>query len=172
MDLCSAGICPTSENWWRSGKLLPGLDLPNPCPERWIVSLQGRPMHSRPPPRLPEGNPPPDLREGSQRHIPRPASAKPQSGKIPAPPLKKSGGRENSCRANPGPTWASCSPGHSLESRISLLGNRISLCGTEFPSWKQDFPSRSICQDFEGTFQNGFGLRASKQPCACPRASL
>ena len=102
--------CPTSEKWRRSGKSLPGLDLPDPCPDRWILSLQGRPsMHSRPPRSFPEANPPPDLREGPRRHTRRPTSAKPQSGKFAARPPRKSGGRENSCRANPGPTWASWS---------------------------------------------------------------
>ena len=132
MDLCSAGICPTSESCRKSGKFLPGLDLPDPCLERWTVGLQGRPsMHSRPSRSLPEANPPPDLREGPQRHT----SANLRSGIFPTRPLQKSGGRENSCRANPGPTWASCSlevlspNGLSSESRISLLGNRISLCG-------------------------------------------
>ena len=103
---------------------MPGLDLPDPCPGTWILGLQGRlSMHSRPPRSLPEANPPPDLREGSQRHFPRPTSAKPQSGRIPGRPLKKSGGRENSCRANPGPTWASLAwkQGFPLENRISLL---------------------------------------------------
>ena len=85
---------------------MPGLDLPDPCPGTWILGLQGRPsMHSRPPRSLPGANPPPDLREGPQWHTRRPTSAKPQSGKIPARPPRKSGGRENSCRANPGPTF-------------------------------------------------------------------
>ena len=115
---------------------MPGLDLPDPCPGTWILGLQGRlSMHSRPPRSLPGPNPPPDLREGPRRHTRRPTSAKPQSGKFAARPPRKSGGRENSCRGNPGPTWASCglevlSPnGLSPESRISLLGNRMSLCG-------------------------------------------
>ena len=85
---------------------MPGLDLPDPCPGTWILGLQGRPsMHSRPPRSLPGANPPPDLREGPQWHTRRPTSAKLQSGKIPARPPRKSGGRENSCRANPGPTF-------------------------------------------------------------------
>ena len=85
---------------------MPGLDLPDPCPETWILSLQGRPsMHSRPPRSFLGANPPPDLREGPQWHTRRPTSAKLQSGKIPARPPRKSGGRENSCRANPGPTF-------------------------------------------------------------------
>ena len=115
---------------------MPGLDLPDPCPDRWILSLQGRPsMHSRPPRSVPEANPPPDLREGPRRHTQRPTSAKPQSGIFPARPPRKSRGRENSCQANPGLTWASCSlevlspNGLSPESRIALLGNRISLRG-------------------------------------------
>ena len=109
----------------RSRKSLPGLDLPDPCPDWWILGLRGRPsMHSRPPRSLSEPHPPPDLHEGSQRHTRRPTSAKPQSGKMSARPPRKSGGRENSCRANPGPTWASCSLG--LE--------------TGFPHLKTGFP--------------------------------
>ena len=115
---------------------MPGLDLPDPCPGTWILGLPGRlSMHSRPPRSLPEANPPPDLREGPRRHTRRPTSARPQSWIFPARPPRKTGGRENSCRANPGPTWASCSlevlspNGLSPESRISLLGNIISLCG-------------------------------------------
>ena len=139
-DLCWAEICPAFENQRRSGKFLPGLDLPDPCPGTWILGLQGRPsMHSRPPRSLPGANPPPDLREGPQWHTRRPTSAKLQSGKIPARPPRKSGGRENSCRANPGPTWASCSLGFVSKWAPPLKAG-FPFLETGFPFLKTGFP--------------------------------
>ena len=59
-----------------SGKYLPGLDLPDPLPKWWILDLLGQIL---------------DLRGSALGNF-RPA--------------RKSGGRENPCRADPGPTWA------------------------------------------------------------------
>ena len=55
---------------------MPGLDLPDPLPKWWILDLLGQI---------------PDLRGSASGN---------------SRPPRKSGGRENPCRADPGPTWA------------------------------------------------------------------
>ena len=75
-DLGWAGIRPTSAKKRRSGKSLPGLDLLDPFPKWWILDLLGQI---------------PDLRGSASGN---------------SPPPRKSGGRENPCRADTGPTWA------------------------------------------------------------------
>ena len=139
---------------------MPGLDLPDPCPGTWILGLQGRPsMHSRPPRSLPGANPPPDLREGPQWHTRRPTSAKLQSGKIPARPPRKSGGRENSCRANPGPTFW---PGDLFG---SIFGSRKTYFCEEMILWwgYRGIPSAQMNSMVPGTH---LGV------LVCPKTSL
>mgnify|MGYP001269770309 CR=1 FL=1 len=88
------------------GKILAWLGFARPLPRHVDSRPAGPAFDAFPTSAKPPGaNPPPDLREGPQWHTRRPTSAKPQSGKIPARPPRKSGGRENSCRANPGPTF-------------------------------------------------------------------
>ena len=102
-DLCWAEICPTSENWRRSGKFLPGLDLPDPCPEvdsqppgsafdAFPTSAKppGGKSAARPPRRLPAAHPTPDLREAPERENCRPTSDKKRrSGKSLPPRIRR-----------------------------------------------------------------------------------